>query len=347
MENDFKFFDNYMDWQKKSMDAWSKFTENFAKNAGSNMNPFLNYEKMMGSFINQDFFNYTGSPFQVINKIKDSSKIYYDLYKLYKDSFLDNYKENQKFIDEALENFKVSQVKFINNHIFPLLPLDLQDLFKQAYELTNTYKETANIIYGPWMDASENLVDSFMKGALLDPEGFLEFFNIWKENYKKTYEKLLNAPQFGIDRNTYQVRMQTFDRFIKFIIYFAELNIKLNTVVMDTTEDVVNSFVENVKNDNTPKTFEEFYEFWKSNVSKNFDKLFYSDEFSKFLGNYVDSLMFLKKDLDKLIMDAFKNLPIPTNEDMDSLYKSVYDLKKEIRNLKRELREKDKDNFED
>ena len=56
--------------------------------------------------------------------------------------------------------------------------------------------------------------------------------------------------------------------------------------------------------------------------------------------------MFLKKDLDKLIMDAFKNLPIPTNEDMDSLYKSVYDLKKEIRNLKRELREKDKDNFE-
>ena len=57
--------------------------------------------------------------------------------------------------------------------------------------------------------------------------------------------------------------------------------------------------------------------------------------------------MFLKKDLDKLIMDAFKNLPIPTNEDMDSLYKSVYDLKKEIRNLKRELREKDKDNFED
>ena len=52
--------------------------------------------------------------------------------------------------------------------------------------------------------------------------------------------------------------MQTFDRFIKFIIYFAELNIKLNTVVMDTTEDVVNSFVENVKNDNTPKTFANF-----------------------------------------------------------------------------------------
>lgn len=347
MENDFKFFDQYMDWQKKSLDSWNKFTEDFVKNAGINSNPLAGYERMFDSFKNYGMFDYKGSPFEVIGKIKEASKTYYELYKMYKELFINNFEPGKKNLDMIMMDFKANCLKYINTYIFPLLPLDLQVLMKQTFELSNTYRETMKIVYGPWTDSFESLVDSFMKGALSDPEGFLEFFNIWKDNYNKTYAKLLNSPQFGIDRNLYQNRMQTFDRFIKFITYFIELSIKLNTVVIDSTKKVIQESMDMVKEDKAPQTFEEFYEFWSSKVSENFDKLFYSDEFSKFLGNYVDSLMYLKKDVDKLIMNALKNLPIPTNEDMDSLYKSVYELKKEVRMLKRELRKKNEDKYED
>lgn len=93
-----------------------------------------------------------------------------------------------------------------------------------------------------------------------------------------------------------------------------------------------------MKTEKTPKTFEEFYNYWRDSLSRNFDRLFYSDEFSKFLGGFVDSVLSLKIQMDKVIINALKYLPIPTNKDMDSLYKTVHDLKAEVRKQRREIR---------
>ena len=152
---------------------------------------------------------------------------------------------------------------------------------------------------------------------------------------------MLNSPQFGIDRNTYEMQMKTIDKLITFIGNYSELSIMLSNLVNESTEDVIKKSFELIKKGEAPKTFEEFYNFWKNQTSNEFDKLFYSDEFSKFLGNFVDSLMLLKIDLDRVVEDSLKWFPIPTNSDMDSLYKTVYELKKEVRELKRYIRDKE------
>jgi polyhydroxyalkanoate synthesis regulator phasin len=36
---------------------------------------------------------------------------------------------------------------------------------------------------------------------------------------------------------------------------------------------------------------------------------------------------------DDLLQDVLKSLPVPTNRDMDALYKEIYELKKKIRTL--------------
>ena len=43
--------------------------------------------------------------------------------------------------------------------------------------------------------------------------------------------------------------------------------------------------------------------------------------------------------MDKVIEDSLKYMPVPTNKDMDSLYKTVHELKTEIRKMRREFRE--------
>ncbi|WP_071027146.1 poly(R)-hydroxyalkanoic acid synthase subunit PhaE [Peptoniphilus raoultii] len=342
MEKDFNPFEEYFKSQKKLMDMWGDYGKNYQDFFwGDAINPFKTYESMMEFYKKEGFFNYEGSPMEVMAKIKGSSDIYYKLYLSYKEIYKSGLEPSLENAKKVIEDFKREGLKTINNYLFPLLPLDLQEVFKKAFNLNKTYNETFNLIYGPWLDTAENLMDYFMKGALSDPEGFIEFFNIWKENYDKTFAKLLNSPQFGIDRNQYENNMQTFDKFIKFINYFAELSLKLYKLVDDSTEEVIKESFNMIKEGKNSATFEEFYNYWRKKVSDNFDKLFYSDEFSKFLGNFVDSLTVLKKDLDKLIIEGLKNLPIPTNEDMDSLYKSVYELKKEVRQLKKMLREKD------
>ena len=51
--------------------------------------------------------------------------------------------------------------------------------------------------------------------------------------------------------------------------------------------------------------------------------------------------MLLKIDLDQVIEESLKWYPIPTNSDMDSLYKTVYELKKEVRTLRKHIRDKE------
>lgn len=324
------------------MDMWNQMTKNFAfNNMSFNSNPYEGYQKMMESFGQNNIFDYAGSPAEVLSKLNQSSQVYYNLYKLYQDIYEKSVEPTEENFKKVMNSYKEQYMQYVNNYIFPYLPGDVQDLLKKSVGLTETYQSTFNTIFGPWADSANTLMDNFMQGAFKDPEGFLKYFETWKSSYNETFGKLLNIPQFGIERNTFQDRMQTFDKFIRFITYYTELLVKLSTLVNETTENVIKDNFEMLKTGNQPKTFEEFYNYWKTTLSNNFDQLFYSDEFSKFLGNFVDSLMILKIDIDKVLEDSLKNLPIPTKTDMDSLYKTVYELKKEVRTLKRKLRDKE------
>ena len=44
---------------------------------------------------------------------------------------------------------------------------------------------------------------------------------------------------------------------------------------------------------------------------------------------------------DEMMYDILKNVPIPTNRDMDDLYKEFYELKKKVRELSRKLEERE------
>lgn len=343
MDTVYNFFENYMNSQKKMMDMWQDYAKSFG---GNNFNLFSeeylsSMNKIFGDLGSADFFNYSGSPSELAQKIKDTSKIYYSIYELYKNIYDKSIEPTKENFERIMKKYKDGSLQYINNYLFPYIPVDLQNLIKQCMGTCESYRDTLMTVYGPWMNTSSELMDSVMKGAFADPKAFLEFFKLWKKNYGETFGKMLNSPQFGIDRNSYEMQMKTIDKLITFIGNYLELTTMLSNLVTESTENVVKDSFEMIKKGEAPKTFEEFYNYWRKKTSDEFDKLFYSDEFSKFLGNFVDSLMLLKIDLDKVVEESLKWYPIPTNSDMDSLYKTVYELKKEVRSLKKHIRDKE------
>ena len=341
--NRYNFFDEYMDSQKKMMNMWKDYAKTFG---GGDFNPFnAEYFKGVNSIFDEygtaDFFNFHGGPSEIAKKIKDTSKIYYSIYELYKNIYDEAIEPNKENFERIMKQYKEGSLQYINNYLFPYIPSDLQNLIKQCMGASESYKNMLTTVYGPWMDNSVDLLDSIMKGAFQDPKEFQEFFKIWKKSYEETFGKMLNSPQFGIDRNTYEMHMRTIDKLITFMGNYSELSMMISNLIVESTEDVVKKSFELIKEGESPKTFEEFYDFWKTTTSNAFDKLFFSDEFAEFLGNFVDSLMVLKINLDQVVEESLKWIPIPTNSDMDSLYKSVYDLKKEVRELKRYIRDKE------
>lgn len=341
MDKDFNFFEAILNTNKQMTESWQETINNFTKNINAPFNisnPFEGYQKMMSSMSGSPLFSFDGSTSDIFQKMNQGAEIYYNMYKLYSDIYEKNLEPTKDNIEKVIKEYMNSTTEYMNKYIMPYLPKEVQEVLQKAEDIGTSYQSSMDAIYGPWKDNAKDLADSYAKGLFQDPEAFIEYFDKWKENYKNTFGKMLNMPMMGISRNAQQDKLQTLDRYIKYLTYSTELSFKLQTLVKETTENVIRESFEIMKTEKTPKTFEEFYNYWRDSLSRNFDRLFYSDEFSKFLGGFVDSVLSLKIQMDKVIINALKYLPIPTNKDMDSLYKTVHDLKAEVRKLRREIR---------
>ena len=55
------------------------------------------------------------------------------------------------------------------------------------------------------------------------------------------------------------------------------------------------------------------------------------------MGEYANNAYDFKMKSDEFMENVLSILPIPTNSEMKSLYKTVYDLRKDVRDLKKEM----------
>ncbi len=340
MENDFNIFDQYLESQKKLMDMWSQMAQNYGQNFNNPLlqNPAEQYQKffsqMMGS---NPFQGYYGSPMEVVGKLGQGSEVYYNIYKLWTEIYSKNIEPNQENFEKLAEDVKAQSLNLLNSYVMPYLPENLQNTVNESLNMNNTFVNTMQTIYGPWAESVIELSDAFMKGAFKDPEGFLEYFNKWRVNYDKTFNKFLQMPQMGIQRNEQAQILEATDKYIKFMVYFTQFMVRMNAILKSTTNEVIEKSFEDLKKGEQPKTFDEFYKFFKKTISAKFDEIFLTGEFSTLLATFTNSLLDLKIATDKVVESQLKMLPIPVKSDMDSLYKTVYELKKEVRAMQKQI----------
>ena len=64
-------------------------------------------------------------------------------------------------------------------------------------------------------------------------------------------------------------------------------------------------------------------------------KLFQSDDYLQSLAKTINALNEYIRARRTVLEDALKSLPIPTETDMDELYKEIYELKRRLRALEK------------
>lgn len=181
--------------------------------------------------------------------------------------------------------------------------------------------------------------DSFMAGMLKDPEEFMDFFEEVKKDYSETFNKLLKIPAMGIFRKDQEEYFRLINNYNILMINQLEFVGRILILVSKNTDKVIKDFISMYKIGGNVKTFDEFYKYWKDSLDKSMDSMFYSDEFSKLLASYMESNMDFKISMDKMLEKQLSVFPVVLKSDIRSLYKTVYDLKKEVRSLREELDE--------
>ncbi|WP_299032509.1 poly(R)-hydroxyalkanoic acid synthase subunit PhaE [uncultured Anaerococcus sp.] len=335
---DFTNFQDVMSFQKRMFEDWQKMFGYMNPQNYYKQNPYdvwLNMMNMYNPFEASKFmpeFN-----LEVFEKMMNSQKLYLGAYEGWK-NFNKNvikpgnklYKEN---VDKMVEQFN----KIFLNNLLPLMPKEIQGLMTDTQSYFNTYFKSLENFLGPWSSAYQNIADITMESIFDDPMKLSDTLIQWKKAYDQTFGILVKSPVVGSAREMLEQNNKAIDAMIEMLVSVSEFMTKSSTVGYKYSKDAFADYIKSLEKGEGVKTFKEFYDMWSKHVENAMETYFYTDEFSKLIAKTADSAMIFKIEYNKLVEKALADLPIVTISQVDNVYKKVYDIRRELRNLQKEM----------
>jgi class III poly(R)-hydroxyalkanoic acid synthase PhaE subunit len=187
-------------------------------------------------------------------------------------------------------------------------------------------------LYKHWSKATKSSKESKTAGDL---EGAgRKFLEMWLGLYEKEIRPILNAPQLGLTRS-YQERMNRFlDKFHGYQAAIAEFMQLLNAPIERSLRDM-ESMMEKAAGQGklSGDDFRDYYNFWIKSLESDYMALLQSPEYIGTLSRTLTAVQDFNVVRDEMLVDLLQALPIPTNRDMDELYKELYQLKKMVKEV--------------
>lgn len=177
-----------------------------------------------------------------------------------------------------------------------------------------------------------------------EPENMAE---ILKQMTKTFYEaqaedfrKILNIPQLGINRY-YQER---FNKAVEKASDFQSALTEFLQLLMIPVEKAYYNVQEEIakmekEGKAAVKDSKALYQLWIQKLEDHYMRLLRSDDYMNTLTETLNKLHDFRAARAEFFMDLLQNLPIPTNRDMDELYRDLHILKKRVKELERKVKE--------
>jgi tRNA A37 threonylcarbamoyladenosine modification protein TsaB len=166
----------------------------------------------------------------------------------------------------------------------------------------NPYAEMMNF-YTTWYNNLENAVAPMAK--LMTPNNQSEAMSAWK-----------TIGEMMTEYNTKNAEMQ-------YMMYVTGIK---------AMDKLAENSITKIKNGEEINSMIKLYQEWLNNSDTVFVELFNSDEYSKIMTETSSLQMKIKAAIEAQMEKMFfSHLPIATRTQMDEVYKSIYDLKKEVR----------------
>jgi len=159
------------------------------------------------------------------------------------------------------------------------------------------------------------------------------------EGQAEDFRKILNVPQLGLNRY-YQER---FNKAIeKASDYQSALTefLQLLMIPVEKSYYAVQEEIARMEKEGKAaiKDSRALYQLWIQKLEDHYMALLRSDDYMNTLRETLNCLHDYRAARAEFFMDLLQNLPIPTNKDMDELYKDLHILKKRVKELERKVK---------
>lgn len=336
----------WVDTQKKIFSTWQEtFTPNHVDENQNKINDTLNPMEFFNPLnkINKEFLENNlksfgkNMPFEIFHKMTNSTDTYTQLYNFWQNFINNATMGDSDSITKFYSAWQKDYMNIFSETFVPFFPQSMQDSLKVSTDIFQTYFDTTKKFSFPWIENAATFQDLTLKGYFGDHDALLKYTKLFRDSYDKTFGKFFTAPIMGISREYFEKQINSMDSFTNYLNTQNEFYATIYSVGSETMEKIMTNYQDMIKNGNPPETFKEFYTYWWKENEEAYKTLFNTDDFSKLLSQLTEASISFKKNFDTLLEEQLQCLPIPTKTDMNSLYKTIYTLKREVRNLKTDI----------
>lgn len=356
-----EFFKNWYTQQMGSLKQMADFNQSI-------YNSFANYGKNANDYVN-GFTSMNNAWTNIYNSWMQTLNASYDTFAknasnpFNKDLFKNIFESNQAFA-KAQEAFQ-PMLNAIKNSDFSA------DTWKTIYNADN-YKNLTEQLFGAYFsnaslkdtydNALKQVQDFFVNQNSLGKEYYAQMQNMagqfpnlfsgnldkMKELYSnannvfgKTFEPLLKLVNPGKEKENVEETIALMDKVAEYSIKQSELQFHFYKTMQGSLEKLAEQTKEKYKdiqsgNISIPTANELYNEFIKIN-EQLFGELFASDEFSKVKGDALNLGMDVKKHFEKQFENVFGQYPVVFRSEIEDLYKTIYDLRKQLKDLQTKM----------
>jgi len=216
---------------------------------------------------------------------------------------------------------------------------------KEAYDMSakqiHEFFANQNNMSKEYYAQMQNMANNFPQMMNVNnAESLKDFYNQIQNVFGKTFEPLLKVINPGKDKENVEAVIALMDRMAEYSVKQAELQMFLQSTTRKGVEKIAQEYAEKMSNpENLTKvpSPQEMYNEWVKVNEKLFTELFASEEFSKVKGDAMNLSMDVKKHFEKQFENNFSNFPVVFKSEVEELHKTVYDLKKQIKELQTKL----------
>ncbi len=228
-------------------------------------------------------------------------------------------------------------------------PENQQSMAENSTAFAEAFGDAAKESFENLLEFQGNLIQSFARASEhtqpYNPDDFdHSAFKSFRELYKNEWQKYLHIPKIGLPRELHEQLADLIDKSNIFYSYLGELFYLFGRPFEKSNQAMqqkITAMLEDGEVENDPT---KIYNEWIKILEGNFMQLLQSQEYTVLLNEIIRSLAAYKAVKSDVINVFLKEFQIPTNKDMDEVYKDLYLTKKKLKELTVRLEKLEKKN---
>ncbi len=276
----------------------------------------------------------------LMEKFMNSMSVYTKVFDFWKEciaEFPEDEKDPYSAASKYAEKSEKLLQELLENIMKPIMSEDAFSFLDSYVDLGKTIRSVFGDFMAPWTQRRAELLECIRLAATGDKDAYPQYMALVSDAYEESFGKLLSMNGIGIVKDKVALNLQMMDSYIRMMMSYFEMSVNVQNILRDANTELWKKIQEITGDSEKSMTFKEFYDMWIKVNSEAINKFYFTDEFAEFMGEYANNAYDFKKKSDEFLESILSVLPVPTDSEMKSVYKTVYELRKDIRDLKKEV----------